>query len=116
MDTQRVRAAMESAFASDLQDGTVKIGVEDDSVVLDGGNWSMVVHSSGVVSLGLPMNDANYYDEDTNAFLENVLNLEVEESLAMLDRSLDGAIVQGLRLSQESWSDVLANRISLILV
>ncbi len=58
------------------------------------------------------MNDPNYYDDDPDAFIENVLGTEVEESLRALDARMDGALVRGLRSSQESWSVRLGNRLA----
>lgn len=114
MDLQRVRTTIASAFARDLRDGSVEIVDDQKAVAIDGGNWRLTVHPDGVASLDLPMNDANYYDDDTSVFLDNVFNLEVEQSLAIADRSLDGAIVSGLCNSGESWSEVFGGRIAAI--
>ncbi len=111
MNHQAVQNAMEEAFSRDVRDGTVDIKTRESSAILDGGNWSLCIHSDGTIGLDLPMNDANYFDDDPNIFLENVLSLEVEHSLAMLDESLEGALVEGLRLSGETWSEALASRI-----
>jgi len=42
--------------------------------------------------MDLPMNESNYYDEDTNQFPDNVLGTEVYESLVRLDARFDGPI------------------------
>lgn len=114
MDIRGIRDEISTAFARDLRDGTVDIESDQSSVALDGGNWSLTVHRDGVVSLGLPMNDPNYYDDDLDVFLENVFSLGVEESLATVDRILGGVLVDGLRKSGESWSEAFAERISLM--
>ena len=62
----------------------------------------------------MPMNDANYYDDDTDAFLDNVLAYEVYESLAVLDARLDGGLVNGLHDSGETWSARLGERLQQI--
>ena len=114
MDLDRAKTEMERVFANDIADGTVDIERHGATVVVNGGNWALTARHDGIVGLDLPMNDPNYYDDDTGTFLENVLNVEVEESLAMLDLSLDGAVSSGLRRSGESWSAVLADRIAAI--
>ncbi len=114
MKLQEVQSAMEMQFSRDIGDGTVEIKPFESSVVLDGGNWSLIVHSNDAVSIKLPMNDVKYFDDDPYLFLENVIGPEVEESLAMLDRDLSGAIVDGLRRSLDSWNQVLADKIKAI--
>lgn len=112
MDLQRVSDAMAMAFARNVRDGTIEIGSDETSVVVDGGNRSLTAHRTGIVNLDLPMNDPAYYDDDPDIFLGNVLGVEAEQSLAMLHRSFGGALVEGLRRSGETWSDTLANRIA----
>lgn len=111
MDMIRVRDGMTEAFARDLDEGTVQIEETASEIILDGGNWSLSYWKNGTVSLSLPMNDPNYYDEDSDVFIENVLGPEVEESLGVLDARTDGALVQGLLSSQEEWSIRLGKRL-----
>jgi hypothetical protein len=111
MNLDAAAAVLERAFASDIEDGTIEVRHED-SVVVDGGNWRLTVTTDGTVGLDLPMNDANYYDGDTDAFIENVISLEVQESLAVADRELGGALVAGLLQAVEGWSVRLGERLS----
>jgi hypothetical protein len=85
---------------------------EDGAVVVDGGNWRLTVPASGPAGLDLPMNDANYYDGDTDAFIENVIGTEAEESLAVTDRELGGVLSAGLREAGDVWSVRLGERLA----
>src|SRR5687768_4392158 len=98
----RVREAMNQAFQRDIERGDLDVVTQSDAVRLDGGNWALTVFHDGRVAIDLPMNDPNNYDDDTDAFLDNVLGTEVYESLASLDALMDGALVRGLLDSGES--------------
>jgi hypothetical protein len=111
VDLYRVSEAMNQLFKRDISDGTVQVFTEGDQVILDGDNWALIVARDGRVATNMPMNDANYYDDDTDAFLDNVLAYEVYESLALLDARLDGGLVKGLLDSGESWSARLGERL-----
>jgi hypothetical protein len=112
MNLDTVAAVLKRAFTRDIEDGTLEVRQEADAVVVDGGNWRLTAGADGTVGLDLPMNDANYYDADTDAFIENVLNTEVEESLAVADRELDGALSAGLLQAVEGWSVRLGERLA----
>lgn len=112
MDTERVRGAMAGAFSRDLDWGTVHVEGDESRARLNGGNWGLTWWTDGRVDVELPVDDPNYHDEDPDALIENVLGPEVEESLRVLDASLDGTVVRGLRASQDSWSSRLGDRLS----
>jgi hypothetical protein len=111
VDLYRVSEAMNQLFKRDIEAGTVQVFTEGDQVILDGDNWALIVAQDGRVATNMPMNDANYYDDDTDAFLDNVLAHEVYESLALLDARLDGGLVKGLLDSGELWSTRLGERL-----
>lgn len=112
MDTNTTAQALERAFARDIEDGTLEVRSGEGAVVVDGGNWQISVPVSGPVGLDLPMNDPNYYEEDTDAFIENVLALPAEESLAVADQELNGALSSGLREAGDVWSIRLGERLA----
>ncbi len=111
MDLGTATQVLDRAFRRDIVDGTIEVRREDGAVVVDGGNWRLSANADGTVGLDLPMNDPNYYDEDTDAFIENVINTEAEESLAVADRELGGALSAGLRAVGDVWSVRLAERL-----
>jgi len=111
MGLQRVRDAMEQAFFRDVAEGTVEIEEEAALVTLNGGNWLLTVRQNGV-NLDLPMNDPNYYDDNSDTFLDNVLGAEVEQSLRVLDAKMDGGLIRGLLESGDVWSIRLGERLS----
>ncbi len=111
MDLGTATQVLERAFRRDIVDGTLEVRREDGAVVVDGGNWRLTVPASGPAGLDLPMNDPNYHDEDTDAFIENVINTEAEESLAVADRELGGALSAGLRAAGDVWSVRLGERL-----
>ena len=86
MDLYRVSEAMNQLFKRDIEDGTVQVFTEGDQVILDGDNWALIVARDGGVAMNMPMNDANYYDDDPDP---QVLSYEVSESLEALG-CLDG--------------------------
>lgn len=77
MDTDKAAEALERAFRRDIEDGTLEVRREGSAVIVDGGKWRLSANANGVVGLDLPMNDPNYYDEDTDQFIENVLALRL---------------------------------------
>lgn len=111
MDMKKTKQALEQAFRRDIGDGTLMVELERSTVKVDGGNWRLIALANGALRLELPTNDANYYDDDTDAFIENVIGTEVEESLAVADQELDGALVAGLREADDAWSTKLGKRI-----
>lgn len=74
---ERVSEAMRREFRRDIEDGTVDVRSEGNEVRLDGGTWELVVFVDGRVATGLPTHDPNYYDDDTDAFLDKVFGTEV---------------------------------------
>lgn len=112
MDTTKAQEVLERAFARDIEDGTLEVRRENGTAVVDGGNWRLSANADGTVGLDLSMNDANSYDDDTDAFIENVLGLEVQESLAVADQELGGALSAGLREAGDVWSVRLGERLS----
>ena len=112
MDLDRAERALEKAFAPDIGEGTVEVRREKQATVLDGGNWSVGIGSDGSAYLNLPMNDANYYDEDTDAFIGNVIGTEAEQELALADRKLGGALAEGLRRTPDEWSVRMGERLA----
>jgi hypothetical protein len=70
------------------------------------------IGSDGSADLYLPMNDANYYDEDTDAFIGNVIGTEAEQELALADRKLGGALAEGLRRTPDEWSVRMGERLA----
>ncbi len=109
---EHVKEAMSQAFSRHLNDETVEVFDEGGRAILNGGNWTLAAHSEGTFKLDLPANNPNYFDDDLNAFLDNVLSYEAEESFRMLDDALGGAVEQGLRRSREPWGEAMANRIA----
>jgi hypothetical protein len=112
MNLDTAADVLERAFARDIEDDTLEVRHEESAMVVDGGNWQISVPASGPVGLDLPMNDPHYYDEDTDTFIENVLNTEVEESLAVADRELNGALSSGLQQAGDVWSIRLGERLA----
>lgn len=113
MNLDKATQALEQAFHRDIEDGTIEVRREPYLTVVDGGNWMLTVPEHGPVGLDLPMNDARYYDEDTDAFLENVIGLEAEQSLATVDRALDGALSANLRETPgDVWSIRFGERLA----
>jgi hypothetical protein len=104
MNLDMATGVLERAFARSIEDGTLEVRHDESAVVVDGGNWRLSLPVSGPVGLDLPMNDPNYYDDDTDTFIENVLGTEVEESLAVADQELNGALSSGLRAAGDVWS------------
>jgi hypothetical protein len=64
----------------------------------------VIVFLDGRVATGLPMNNPNDYDKDTDQFHHLVLGLEGYESLALLAARFDGLIVLVSLLSMSRYS------------
>jgi hypothetical protein len=77
-----------------------------------GGNWSVGIGGDGSAYLNLPMNDANYWDDDLDVFIDNVIGVDAEQELAMADRELGGALAAGLRRTPDEWSARLGERLA----
>lgn len=94
----------------DITDGPVNVAPRQGSVARDGGNWMLSVRQDGVAGPELSVTNSSYSDGNIVAFLGNVLNVEIDHSLAELDPPLAGSIATGLEYSGNTWSEVQSER------
>ncbi len=111
MDTFEAALVLGAAFGDTNDDGDFEAEVtleNGGSVIVNGGNWSLLVCGNGMVWLDMPSRDPNYYSANPEAFVQNVISMDALDALAIANCDLGMALSAGLRKTSGKCGVVLA--------